>query len=267
MRSQWSHRLILLAVLLLGSLISIALDVQQSRSERALIESRFERNTVDPIESLSSEIASLLFEVETVSKFLDLPSLRNRREFSRLVAPVLQRRPGLRAIEWIPRVSNASREFVERAAREDGLLEFEITERGASGMVRAGSRAEYYPVYFIEPLSGNDRALGFDLASNPARLAALVQARDRGEVVATVPIRLVQEIGNQFGFLAFASVYDGGGRPADPAERTFGIEGFALAVVSIETLVDTALQGVARQSYSIQVTDLTGGEPLIVYGE
>ena len=49
-------------------------------------------------------------------------------------------------------------------------------------MVRASERAEYYPVYYQEPIVEGGIALGFDLGSNPARLEALLQARDTGRM-------------------------------------------------------------------------------------
>ncbi len=83
-----------------------------------------------------------------------------------------------------------------------------ITERQSQGvMAPAGQRGEYFPVYFVEPLKGNKAAIGFDLGSNPARLEALQNSGDSGELVASSRITLVQEKTNQYGFLVFVPVY------------------------------------------------------------
>jgi CHASE1-domain containing sensor protein len=59
------------------------------------------------------------------------------------------------------------REAYEKMAREDGFTDFQIREIVTRGkMKRADRRAEYFPVYFVEPYKGNEIALGFDLASN-----------------------------------------------------------------------------------------------------
>jgi CHASE1-domain containing sensor protein len=60
-------------------------------------------------------------------------------------------------------------------------------------MVRASERAEYYPVYYQEPIVEGGIALGFDLGSNPERLEALLQARDTGSLTATARVILVEE--------------------------------------------------------------------------
>lgn len=58
------------------------------------------------------------------------------------------------------------------------------------------TRAEKYTIgilLLIEPITGNENAFGFDIGSNPARLAAAHKARDSGTVVITEPIVLTQD--------------------------------------------------------------------------
>jgi signal transduction histidine kinase/ActR/RegA family two-component response regulator len=87
---------------------------------------------------------------------------------------------------------------------------FEIREIDPSGRPRrAGQRAQYFPVTYIEPLNGNEQATGFDLASNPDRNAAVERATDTGAVAATAPVRLVQEKGEEVGILLIFAVPGG----------------------------------------------------------
>jgi len=121
-------------------------------------------------------------------------------------------------------------EFVE-AARRDGFSDFQITEKSIAGkMVPAGQRGEYYPVFYVEPYKGNEQALGFDLASNPARLQAAERARDRNAPVATSRITLVQETGDQFAFLVFLPIYASGKPDTSLAYRRADLHGFALGL-------------------------------------
>ena len=131
-----------------------------------------------------------------------------RHEFQTFVAGSLARLPGIQALEWIPRVPAAQRAAYEATAQRQGFPTFQITERNDRGKIgRATPRAEYYPVYYVEPRAGNESAMGFDLASDSlVRLPALQQARDTGRAVATARIRLVQEHGQQFGFLVYVPV-------------------------------------------------------------
>src|SRR5262249_46537573 len=95
------------------------------------------------------------------------------------------------------------------AAKAD-LPAFEIREADPSGYPhRAGDRAQYYPVTFVEPLQGNEEAVGFDLASDRDRKAAVEAAIATASLAATAPIRLVQEKARQKGILLIFPVLGG----------------------------------------------------------
>ena len=102
-------------------------------------------------------------------------------------------RPGIQALKWIPRAPRGERDADEMAARDDGVGGFSITESGPDGILQPSSESdEYFPVYYVEPLDGNEVAVGFDLVRNPTRLEALEQLRDTGQTVATARTTLVQ---------------------------------------------------------------------------
>ena len=190
-----------------------------------------------------------------------------RSEFTAFVERIMRVNPGIQALEWIPRVTASRRAAYEARARDDGFADFRIGERSAGGeIVAAAARDEYYPVYYVEPYQGNERALGFDLASNPARREALELARDTGRPVATRRITLVQESGGQFGFLVFVPVYEGGAVPATVSGRRDDLRGFALGVFRIGDIVEWALNaGDPARDLSISIfdADAAPGERLL----
>jgi CHASE1-domain containing sensor protein len=140
---------------------------------------------------IDAETRSLIIEQALGDHIIDLEGLRNfynispsvsRKAFTAFVAPTLKTRPGIQAFEWIPRVAYSERALFEAAGRLDGLPDYQIYQLGSTGnKVTAGLRQYYYPVYYAEPLAGNEPALGFDLGSNPARLSALENAAEHGE--------------------------------------------------------------------------------------
>ena len=75
-----------------------------------------------------------------------------RDEFRVFVQGILERQPEIRAVSWIPRVTSVERAAFERAVREEGYRDFQVTERGSdNAIVRAGQREEYFPVNYVEP--------------------------------------------------------------------------------------------------------------------
>ena len=147
--------------------------------------------------------------LEQLERTLTLPGGVSAADFQHLVQTLLQRFPQIQAVEWAPRVDASMRETFERVKRSE-MPQFEIRERDASGHLRrAEDRAAYYPVTFVEPLRGNEQAMGFDLTSEPKRAAALDTAIKTGRLAATAPIRLVQESEGQRGILLLFPVHGG----------------------------------------------------------
>ena len=67
-----------------------------------------------------------------------------------------------------------------------GWPTFQLNERDAQQKpIPVAPRNEYVVIRYIEPLFGNERALGFDIASDPVRREAFEWARDKGEARAT----------------------------------------------------------------------------------
>lgn len=157
-----------------------------------------------------------------------------REEFSIFAGSTLGNASGIQALEWVPRVADAEREAYEAAARADGYPGFGFTERTGRGeLIVAARRAEYLPVFFLEPFQGNEIALGFDLASDGARAEAMATARDSGRMVATERVRLVQAAVDEFGFLVFLPVYRSGRSHQTVADRRENLHGYYLAVFRI----------------------------------
>jgi len=113
----------------------------------------------------------------------------------------------IQALEWIPKVQLSERDGIEKKMRHL-YPDFEIRQRGLdNSMVRASEREEYFPVSYVAPIIGNEKAIGFDLASNATRYASLIKSRDSATEIATASINLVQETGNSKGFLVFLPIY------------------------------------------------------------
>jgi PAS domain S-box-containing protein len=116
-------------------------------------------------------------------------------------------------------------------------------------------------VTYIEPRAGNASALGFDVASDPGRRTSLEQARASGSPAATQRIRLVQETGDQFGFLVFVPAFGPGSSAAAEAASGQAPEAYALGVFRVGDMLDTLLGAEDRQGLRIQLRDESAPEP------
>ncbi|MBL7649855.1 MAG: PAS domain S-box protein [Candidatus Hydrogenedentes bacterium] len=130
----------------------------------------------------------------------------DQEEFEHFAAPIV-RIKGIQALEWIPRVSREERANVEALGRARFGPDFEIWEYGASGERRVSLESDLcYPVLTAAPEMDNRAIIGFNIASDPIRYAALNLADSTGLPSATDVIPLVQSPTEHDGMLVLHPV-------------------------------------------------------------
>jgi signal transduction histidine kinase/CheY-like chemotaxis protein/integral membrane sensor domain MASE1 len=209
-RSLWRRRTLPVALpMLLFFALFVAIFARVNKWERdeALLEFRLRSQEI--VGKIHSGLAQQEVFLEELERFFSLPAAVSRADFRHLAQNLLQRFNTIQAVKWAPRALSSQRAAFEEAQRAE-LPGFEIREVDPAGQRRrAGERAVYYPVTYVEPLKGNEHIVGFDLVSEAGRKAAIAQAIDTGSVSVTPPIRLLQEQGEQAGILIFFAVNDG----------------------------------------------------------
>lgn len=183
--------------------------------------------------------------------------------FRVLTKNILERSPAIQAFAWTPVIDSAERvqfEHQQQTSRPD----FFLKERNSKGVIiPVQERPWFVPVQYIEPIDDNRSALGFDLASEERRLAALLWARDGGMMVATAGIKLIQEPDNQRGFLVFAPLYQGD--PGSLEERRAAHFGFLNGVFRVGELASQSIGHATGGDILFQVVDKTGGREDLLY--
>ena len=220
--------------------------------ERKNVETEFRELAEQKIATVRSNIAVTLDIVDLVAgHFAVAPEQSTSRDgFARMLAPLIERYRFIQGISWDPLVKPQEIPAYEAAARRDGLANFIVYERSREGaVVPVAPRTEHSPVYFMEPRTGNEAAIGFDLASNPIRKAALDAARDSGKSKVTGRITLVQEKGKQYGVLILGPVYRGG-HAGDAQERRDNLIGHISGVYRLGDLIDSTASSTERAAGS-----------------
>jgi len=244
-RALWRGRAgpVALPMLLFFALFTaIFVRVSKWEHDESLLEFRLlSRQTIDKIRAELEEQEVFLAQLE---RSFSGGAGVSRTDFRHLVRNLLQRFPTIQAVKWAPRVDRDHRMSFEAAQQAD-LPGFEIREVDPSGQRRrAGERPRFFPVTYVEPLRGNEHIVGFDLASEAGRRAAVQTALDSGRVTTTPPIRLVQEQGEQVGILLVYGVHYG-----------FNEAGVVAVALRMGTFVDGMLAS-ANSWVSLQLSDL-----------
>ena len=242
----------------------VFLNVRAAEWKRAQLV--FERQSLDITDSLLANLNSYMEVMHSIDSFYLANASVDRNAFHLFTLGLLGRHPGIQALEWIPEIPGKERSFYEDAARGDGFSHFQVSAQdGQKKLVPAPSKDEYFPVFYVEPHEGNEKALGYDLSTNPARLDALNKARDLGKPIATSRLMLVQEKGTQSSVLIFLPVYSTGSVPGDIESRGRNLKGFILGVFRIGDMVTTALRPFNQRDIAIDLLDKTApsGEQLL----
>ena len=248
-RQVWQNRKRSIAIpLVITFALSVVLFVYISAWEEDHIKLEFEGRAGLLAQKLEESFNLYIQDLHAIESLYASSDQVTREEFHTFAERLLLRHSGIQALEWIPRVSDTERVVYENVARKEGYANFQIVERNEQGdMVRAASRSEYFPVFYVAPYQGNEVAMGFDLASNTARREALIKARITGKATATARIKLVQETAQQYGFLVFLSVYENERKPEDLNEQSKKLQGYILGVFRLGDMVEESLKNLDYQ--------------------
>ena len=252
-RNLWRARVWSVAVPMLlcfGLFIAIFVRVNSWEYDQSLFEFRLRsQQFADTMRATLEEQRGFLEQLSEA--FISRHQPVTRQEFHGLVQTLLHRFPIIQAVEWAPSVQSAKRARFEAAQRAE-VPGFEVRQRGQSGELRsADDRAHFYPVTYVEPLDGNERAIGFDLASDETRRIAIEAATTSGNLVATAPIRLVQQQGSQYGILLVDSVSSGSSGP-----------GIVLVALQMSTFAATLVQPL-RSTLNLRLADVAADTPFL----
>jgi signal transduction histidine kinase len=215
---------------------------------------RFEGEARDAVAAVQDAVDQSVRELEAIAALFQIMPKVNHRQFTTFIDPFLRQSLVIQAYGWIPRVRHQDRAAYESQEREwNPTFNFvERTQQG--GLVRAADRAEYLPILFIEPLDGNSRVPGFDIASEPLFREALERMQHTNRPVATAPVHFDPEETSQTSFLIFAPTADG----AD-------LRGFALGAFRAADLIDGALVSAHPRGVALHVTDIAATDNSVIY--
>lgn len=244
------------AILCAGISLSLILSLTVKRWEQRNLEAEFERLADDRCDIIYEQLHG---EIDLLYSVIDLfvaSEEVEREEFRVFTERILRARRNILAINWNPLVPAAERPAFEARARAEGFPDYRIVERrGDFGLVPAGQRDFYFPIYFIEPLESNKKTLGFDGASDPARWEAIKRARDTGEPAVSRKVKLLLRGKSEFGCRIFIPNYRKGSPHATLDERRSNMAGFlSLLFIPMET-IESAVKDLSPAGLDICLID------------
>ncbi|WP_019612906.1 diguanylate cyclase [Psychromonas ossibalaenae] len=257
-------------VLLLCSLLGIGLSVFAGcffyEKETRAIEVNFQNDVEDKVAVLESEMRINMEILYALKGLFESSEQVSASEFSNISKQILLRHPDIQALQWTPKVEHKNRSVYEKHKTFE-VPGYQITERIEQGLMSTASeRALYYPIDYIEPLSSNEKAFGFDMGSQRALLQTLQKSGDFDLVLSTGLINLVQT--PQAAFLTFIPIYQGA--PFTIEKRRRHLQGFVSGVFIIEKLFERAMRRTNADDINFNLLDISGNREVLLlrsYGQ
>lgn len=242
--------------LLIGASLSIGVYSLVRNWEQSKLQYLFEVDARNRLVSLQFENTRHQDLINSVSMLFSSSENVTRSEFNNFTQSALSRQSSIQALEWIPFVKHSERDRYTQKAIDDGFTDFEIKDLNADGYPTiAEQRENYMPVFYLEPLLGNEPALGFNIASHPARLSAIKQARDTGQIISSERIKLVQEKHDSFGYLLFKAVYKKGESLETVEQRRTHFLGLATGVFRFKHLMPALTRNLPPAGMDVLILD------------
>lgn len=175
--------------------------------------------------------------------------------FKNYVMPLISKDNSIKAVEWIPFVSADKRaEFLAEAQKV--YPNFQLTELNADNkIVPVAQRDSYLPLFYVQPIEGNEVSIGLDVSADKHRRALLFSSRDSGEPVAISHVTLAPDTANQSGSVIFLPIYKPNAPIQTMAQRRDAFAGFVMSVYLVGDVLDIAMKTLEPRPIDIRVFD------------
>jgi PAS domain S-box-containing protein len=155
--------------------------------------------------------------------------------------------PGVLGFGFIQRVPRSQLDTFIATERADNAPDFKVTT--------SGDAPDLYVSKFLDPLSINRAAWGFDAGSDPIRREAILRAIRTGQPALTSRVTLLQDSNKKPGFLYLVPVYRNGiPPPSTPEEREAALWGLVYAPMLIDGIFDSVM-GFTEDFIDVEVFD------------
>jgi PAS domain S-box-containing protein len=231
--------------------------IYEAKYSNERIQLEFDQQTKDLNNSLKIALDNDIHILGALkSFFLHSPEV-TREEFKLFTEDLLQDYQDIHSMSWDPVIQNSERANFEKKIQQQGFPNFQIVELDSNRQaIRAKDKPSYVVVTYTEPYKGNEKALGYDISSNPTRLAAINIATDSGELAITPRIKLIQDK-SQYSVLALMPLYTKNPNQITLEEKRLAILGYIVGIIKTDNVIKSALKNSNTQGLAYRLLDST----------
>lgn len=238
-RDVWLPRRTTLGLpLALATVLLMAAIMQVQRWDRQREQAVFVRDATATANSVRLQMQGYLDAAHAVAGVFAASEAVTYPEFQRAVRPWVQSLQGVRAIGWHEYVSRAAWTEFEAAQRREVAPGYRLFDRG--GTVPP-SGEEVVAMRYVEPMVGNEQALGINVLSVPSAREAVLASRDRDEAVVSAPFVLTQQPDQDPAVVLYRAVHRSNPQTTPPRPRA--LQGAVFLALRIDEVLKGTLTG------------------------
>ncbi|SVB39892.1 uncharacterized protein METZ01_LOCUS192746, partial [marine metagenome] len=199
---------------------------------------QFEQEGIKNTRILEEQLERIKRELMGLASLFKVTKSVTRSGFKSYTSSLLEKSNFIKSLQWVPRVKQEQRSSLESMAQEDGFTNFKFTALNKnSTIIPAPSKNEYFPIYYMEPLIGNEPYLGFDISTQPILLTLMNQARDTGQTVAITSTDLIYKDKKTRLMMFICPFYEGQSIPQNIEDRRRLFSGTAIGTYKIQDII------------------------------
>ncbi|WP_151636925.1 bifunctional diguanylate cyclase/phosphodiesterase [Noviherbaspirillum aerium] len=239
-RQPFSSSAVAVLVLIAGLIATSILFAGIRRLEHDKVELEFQQRANIRILAIQQQLDETIHTLRVLNQTFVSFQAVSREQFRSFSQPLLQRHAYIQAFNFHRFVSAAEREAYVAEMRRI-YPDYVMRQMENGQLVPAKPAERHLIVDYIEPIKGNEAALGLDSAPNIPLAEAVRWATDSGQPTSTALLKLAQGNGRQNGFLVVMPIYRRG-MPIDTVEeRRAAVVGDTAAVFNAEVLIERIL--------------------------
>ena len=236
-RAEWAPRRgVIGASLAALSLLLAVGTLQVAHLDRDRLQADFDREVVNATAALNYKLQQPLHALEAVRGVFVSSGEVTRSDMERATQRWLESSGHLRALGWSERVQRRDIAGFEARVRVQGQTDYRVHERAGSD--QAAADGELIVIRYIEPMQGNEGALGVNALSIPQAREAILRSLRDNQPAATAGFRLTQDPGTapETGIVIYHAVFDESTQARQPRPR-----GVVFVTLRADKLLQAAL--------------------------
>lgn len=241
-----------LLLLIISCVVTLLAFFAQQRTQRERIAIHARADATESVLALRNGVDAYLHLTKDFGGFIAASGPTNLKDYDAYLTTVdaLADHPGLLYIGFVPRVPRAAKDQFERSMQRE-IPGFSIHGQGAD---------PDYAFPYLYALPRDERSLpirGLDFSGVPQRWAAMQQARDSGQTIATeqhdflAGPRTAQIVG------VFTPIYHLALPSSTIEERRAALRGFVFSIYHVPAMIERALGNSFRSEFDLDILDGT----------